>query len=51
MKIQIIFASLDEHTIINEKNNDESSQELNKKKQLNNINFEINNEEILKSSL
>jgi hypothetical protein len=45
-----IFESLNEHTVINEKNNDESSIDSNKKKQLDDISFDINSEEILKSS-
>jgi hypothetical protein len=49
--VENIFQSLDEHTIINEKNNEESSPDSNKKKQLDDINFQFNKDEILKSSI
>lgn len=45
-----IFETLDEHTILNEKNNEESSPDSNKIKQINSINFEINTNDVLKSS-
>ena len=45
-----IFETLDDHTVINEKHNEESTQDSNKKKQLDDINFDFNKNEILKSS-